>query len=285
MHNKGIIVLLISALSFSFAGVFIRFISQDVGTFYQLTVRTLLMTAGFVAIGLFSKSLTKTAKKDIPLIIFRGVLVVLDFAVFIYAVSHLALGLSLFIFYAGSLLSNYLYGYFILKEKLNKIKMISLVLAAIGLVVLYAGDFGTIQVLGAFAALVSGLSFGTSSCASKNLSDKYSIAQVNLYAYLIAFILSAVLLLMSGETIVITVPVSTWYALIGFSAIFVVAFYGTVYGYKYVQAQYASLILLSEIVFALIVGFLFYREIPTVAQYIGGALILVGLAIAAKFEE
>jgi len=285
MHNKGIAVLLISALSFSFAGVFIRFISQDVGTFYQLTVRTLLMTVGFVAIGLFGKSLTKTAKKDIPLIIFRGVLVVLDFAVFIYAVSHLALGLSLFIFYAGSLLSNYLYGYFILKEKLNKIKMISLAFATLGLVILYAGDFGTIHILGAFAALVSGLSFGTTSSASKNLSDKYSIAQVNLYAYLIAFVFSAVLLLISGEAIAITVPVSTWYALIGFSAIFVVAFYGTVYGYKYVQAQYASLILLSEIVFAILVGFIFYSEIPTIAQYVGGALILTGLIIAAKFEE
>lgn len=284
MHNKGIVVLLISALCFSFAGVFIRFISQDVGTFYQLTIRTLLMTLGFVAIGYFTKSLTKTAKKDIPLIIFRGVLVVLDFAVFIYAVNHLSLGLSLFIFYAGSLLANYLYGYFLLKETLNKVKIVSLGLATTGLLVLYAGDFGTIHILGSLAALVSGLSFGTTSSASKNLSDKYSVAQVNLYAYCIGFVLSGFLLLLSGENITLTVPISTWYALIGFSAIFVIAFYGTVYGYKYVQAQYASLLLLAEILFALFVGFIFYQEIPTFAQFVGGILILTGLVVATKFE-
>jgi drug/metabolite transporter (DMT)-like permease len=45
-------------------------------------------------------------------------------------------------------------------------------------------------------------------------------------------------------------------------------------GFEYFRATGASVILLSELVFAVFFAFIFFHEIPTIATFIGGILII-----------
>ena len=52
-----------------------------------------------------------------------------------------------------------------------------------------------------------------------------------------------------------------------------------VFGFKHIEAQKASLLLLSELVFILIIGVIFYREILSLFEIIGSILIFIALVV------
>jgi drug/metabolite transporter (DMT)-like permease len=58
----------------------------------------------------------------------------------------------------------------------------------------------------------------------------------------------------------------------------------TNYGFEKVQISLASNILTLEMLFAVILGFLFYKEIPTAKDLIGAVLILYGVIQMNKLE-
>jgi drug/metabolite transporter (DMT)-like permease len=84
---------------------------------------------------------------------------------------------------------------------------------------------------------------------------------------------------MTRERVILDLPHQTWYALIGFSVIGVLAFYLVLYGYSKLEAQKASLIMLAELIFVIIVGYILYQEIPSWNVSIGGMFIVLALAL------
>jgi len=52
-----------------------------------------------------------------------------------------------------------------------------------------------------------------------------------------------------------------------------------IFGFKRVEAQLGSLLLLAELPFVVLFGWLFYQEIPSYYSVIGGILILVSMSI------
>lgn len=272
--HHGVLVLFFSAFLFSLFTAVNRFVPTDIGIFYQTLLRTGLMGLMFLAIGATLKHTTSIRRGDYPLLAFRGLLVGGDIAAFFIAANNLPLGTAIFLFYAGSIVSSFIYGSFILREKIDKIKIISLASALVGLVVIYLDNFSSLTNPYAFFAILAGVCFGLANSSSKNLTNKYSIEQINSIAYLIAAALSAPLIFISKEPISFNLPVSYWGIFIAFAALGVAAYYTAVYGYKYVEAQKASLILLTEIIFVFILGLLFFDEAPTIKTIVGGILVI-----------
>jgi len=52
-----------------------------------------------------------------------------------------------------------------------------------------------------------------------------------------------------------------------------------VYGFKHLEAQKASLLLLSELLFIILIGVIFYSEIPSIQEFFGSILIFIGLTL------
>jgi drug/metabolite transporter (DMT)-like permease len=52
-----------------------------------------------------------------------------------------------------------------------------------------------------------------------------------------------------------------------------------IYGFKYLDSQKGSLLMLLEVVFGVIVGFLVYQETLSWGAVLGGLLILLGVAL------
>ncbi|MEI6650796.1 MAG: DMT family transporter [Candidatus Moraniibacteriota bacterium] len=277
--NKAFIELIVATFFFSLFGIFTRLLASDLGVFLQLMLRVGLMAGIFGAIGALTKIYKRIRPQDLPLFVFRGFLIIADFSCFYVAVNNLPLGLTLFIFYSASVIMSFSFGAIFLKEKLDLTKVIGISTAIVGLSVMYSESFHGVTLWPSLAAFGSGACFGLTVSTSKKLTDKYDTTQVNLVAYLVSFVLAIPLLLLSREAIPTAVSPMTIVELIGFALVGVAAFYLTVDGFKYLEAQKASLILLAELVFVVILGWLLYSEIPTMRTVIGGLLILVALAL------
>lgn len=209
----------------------------------------------------------------------RGLLIVVDFACFFVAVTNLPLGTTLLLFYASSLMTGYIIGYVFFKEQITHIKIVSLMLALAGLVFIYKDQLLISKLLPSLAAIVSGFCFNTATTVSKPLTKKYSLTQVNLVAYIVAFALGTFILLVTHEPVSFVQPIISWIALVGFSVVGVIAFFGTLYGFKNLEVQKASLLMLSELIFVLIIAFIMYKEIPSLTVVFGGTLILLALVL------
>lgn len=277
--KKAFFELLFAGFLFSFMGVFGRLISHSMGTFLQAFIRFVFMLILFWLIGHFKKIFIKIDKKDLPLMFLRGVFIITDFYFFIYAVSNLSLGIVMFAYYTLCVITSYIYGSIFLKEKLSTTKIISLSLAIIGLYVMNKTSFGTIKIFPLLASFMSGICFGLNMSTSKKLTTKYNVIQLSIVSYLLPFILAIPMVFLTHEIIPTTIPLIVFIELFAFALCLVGAVYFTLIGYKKIEAQKASIIMLSELIFVVILGLLLYHEIPTIYTIMGGVLILAALIL------
>ena len=70
-----------------------------------------------------------------------------------------------------------------------------------------------------------------------------------------------------------------WLIVILFAWLTLGASFLNIFGFRRLEAQKGSLIMLLEPVFGVILGWLFYRELLTTYSLIGGALIIFGAAL------
>ena len=277
--KKAFLELLLAGFLFSFMGVFGRLVSQSMGTFLQAFIRMVFMLILFFIIGYSKKIFIKIDKKDLPLMLFRGIFIITDFYFFIYAVSNLPLGVVMFAYYTFCVITSYIYGSMFLKEKLNTTKIISLSLAIIGLYVMNKTSFGSIKLLPLLASFISGICFGLNMSTSKKLTTKYNVIQLSIVSYLLPFFIAIPLVFITHEIIPPTIEPIVFGQLFVFALFLVGAVYFTLIGFKKIEAQKASIIMLSELIFVMILGFFLYQEIPTISTIFGGILILTALIL------
>lgn len=273
-EKKGIIILLLASLFFALITIFNRLVPTTIGIFGQSLFRTGIMGIVFLGMAVGAREIKRVKTKDVLLLIFRGLLFVVDFTSFFIAANHLPLGTTLFLFYAGSVISSYIYGFLFLHERINKIKIVSLGLAFIGLFIMYGKDLTLIVNSASFFGVLAGICFGVETATSKHITDRYSVNQVNFITYLTAAVLSCMALPIVKERFSFNLSLESWIIFILFALFGVGAFYATIYGYKYVEAQKASIILLLDCIIVIPIGFIFYREIPAITTIIAGIFII-----------
>jgi len=62
-------------------------------------------------------------------------------------------------------------------------------------------------------------------------------------------------------------------------SIFIITGQLIIYGFRHLEAQVGSIVMLMEIVFGLFLGFMLYDEVLSVTSLIGGALIIVAVVL------
>ena len=169
-----------------------------------------------------------------------------------------------------------------LKEKLTNISYGALGLAFIGLLMVYWGDIRLDyldQALPVLASIVAGSFFSIWFVFSKKISHKYATVQLNTYGYVFAVTVNILIASFLGESININFFSTAWLANLGYG---VVGFAGSglaVYGFKFIEAHKGSVVLLSEILFGMIFGFMLFGEVLNIITLLGGSLILIASAL------
>jgi len=276
---SGVGALFLSAFLYSLFGVFTRYVLLNLGFYYQSVSRYFIDTLALFLLVILFHSYKKVEKSDWKWFVLISFFAVGTNIPFYLAINNLPLGTAMFLFYAASIVSSYLFGFFSLKEHISLIKVIALSLAILGIVFIYQGNFNLSQPVYLLAAAVGGGFFGLYTSTNKKVNLKYSSLQVTFISYFIILLLTTPFMINAKETINLNFFSTSWFFNILYAISMVISSFCTVYGFKHIEAQKGSLILLSEVIFVVINGFIFFKEIPSIFVVIGGILILIALLL------
>jgi len=167
----------------------------------------------------------------------------------------------------------------LLKEKANKFHAISLVLCLVALGLLFSPTSSATWKLGAIFAFLSALGQSFYLITRKFLTGYSSKFLLLCSTFVGVVVLGAMSLIFEnsfyfGTQGIATVSVNTWILTVLFGIINFSAWLLMSSGFQLVNTTLGSIVLLAENVFALTFAFFFFAEIPTMATFVGGLLIL-----------
>lgn len=158
-------------------------------------------------------------------------------------------------------------------------KALVLGLSALGLILIFAGSFGAALLLPALMALFNGVASSGEVVFSKKISDKYSNVQITSLIFLAITVTHFVLSIGLGETQDFTLVTDHTLNLLAFAAASIIGMYTVIEGYKHIEPSIGAIIGLTEIVFSLFLGIIFFAEVATPQTVVGGLLIIIAAAL------
>ena len=191
------------------------------------------------------------------------------------AINKLSVGSALFSFYAGLILSSGLFGILFFKEKITLIKLTSLLLTAFGLILIYSNQSKLIFNWYFIVAIIGGVGASLWSVFSRPITKKYSLKQLVVVDSAITVLLSMIISLSLHESWKMVQIDQRLLAVIylGFTQVFTGQLVAK--GFKTVDAQVGSMILLNDSIFGIIFAFLFFKELVPLLVIVGGTCVFL----------
>jgi drug/metabolite transporter (DMT)-like permease len=167
-------------------------------------------------------------------------------------------------------------GTLLLKESISRSKIVALVLAILGLA-LYSGAIAGGNE-GIIFAIFAGLCGGTINLISKQLTgvDRNSVLLIQ---YMVGTIFAVATALLSGEALIRTTSVHATLLTIFFASVIILGSYLTLYGFQNFDVNIGTVIMSTELVFAAIMAYVLFNELPKPHELLGGLLIFTGSVV------
>jgi len=288
-RSKGILALILLAFGFGAIAITVRYLS-DFYTLYQQLYLT-IGAAFIISLFIFPRTLNAQRLKKIPskdwgIMVFRIVIGYLIGA----SLYRTALTLTKIsnVTFIQSIPFAALFGWLIFKEKFTLPKFLLIVLAYIGVVIISVKDFSSSLSFGRgeLFSLISSALFSLSYVARKWQSDYLNdkeISQILLFVGTLVLFMASFL---RGEGL----PQISWQA-VALLSIFLTGLFNAIniflinFGFNNVKVVLASNILTLESIFALILAFIFYKELPTLRELFGGILIVGSVIQMNRLKE
>ena len=270
----AVLLALLSALM----GVWIRMMQTSFGTWQQVYLRILL--AGLIAAVVFRKSFTWDVLRLVGgrawmVYIIRAIFAyVIGVGFFTIAVEHAQLGTVAFV---SSLPILGLLAWVLFRERVKLATLPYIAFSIVGLVMLTGMNLANFSLgWGETAAIICLLGFDIGVLMSRYHRKSFSIYQNTTLLLLVGWVPLFAVSIASHEPIFPThVTISGWVGLACSSVFNVVILYLINYVFSHLKAYVAGNLLLLEGVFALIIGFLVYGEVPTGVAMAGAGIILI----------
>jgi len=245
----------------------------------QVFLRYIVAFVAALVYFIFTKSKFHVKKQDMLLLFFV--------ALFGYALMNLfytwanldtQIGTVLFILNCATVLGPLL-GYLFLKEKLNSSKILAMLVGLVALFFLFRpGPFATCKI-GAIFAFISAIGSSFYMIGRKKLGN-YDSKLILLANTAVGVVSLGIIAFMTeshfytGGGITTLRPI-TWLITVLFGLDNFIAWLFMTKGYQLVSAGTGSMVMLGENFLGIMFAFLFFAEVPTVATFIGGALIFI----------
>lgn len=271
---KGALIILASAVFFGTYGVWSKLMGDTFPPFYQAWVRSILIILFMAPFMLKANRFQRIKKKDWPaLAVFIGFCIFTQAPIY-YAFNNAPIGTVQLIFYSMFVITAYIVGRFYLGETITKVKLMSMVLAFVGLALVFGTAVIAFAPLGLGLAMLNGVASGGEVSSSKKIEQKYSPSLIVFWGWVFTLITHLPVSFLIGETQVPITFTQPWLWLVIYSVANAAAFWLVVAGFRYVDASIGSLIGLLEVVFAVIFGAILFDEVLSLSVYAGGVLIL-----------
>jgi drug/metabolite transporter (DMT)-like permease len=277
--TRGISLVLVSALIFGSYGMWSRLVGQNFGVFYQAWTRGLIIAIILFPFLYFRGEIVKINKEDWKWMSLYLIFTSFTAAPIFYAFNHMDIGSASLLFYTTMLLTMYVFGFLFLGEKFTKVKIISFIVALIGMYVIFSFSLTLFTFLAASMAVLNGVASGGEVSFSKKLSNKYSSLYLTWLSWLIIFLTNGIVSLLVGETQHIPSFTIVWLYELGYVIAGIIGFWFIVEGLKYLEASIGGLLGLLEIVFSIAFGVLIFKEVLSLQIIIGGLVIIMAAAL------
>ncbi len=275
----GLTYLVTATVFYGLFSILSRIVGYNLPLYYQNVVRAVIATALFGILLLVKRQWKTPTTKDSVIMVIRGIIGVAIFIAFFVAVNTLPVSTTMLIFYSGSTLGGYIVGLTVFSEKITRIKIAALLLAFIGLVIVYRAEV-TLDNLSAISlALFSGLGVAVWNTFSKLVADSYSTPQISFIENIVGLFISLVVSLILQEQWIIPGVSGVWGANILLGVFWFVVPFFVITGFYHLEATIGSLVMLTEILFASVFAFFFFGESLTVQTLIGGILIVIAITL------
>ncbi len=267
---KGALLIILAMSIFGFIGIFVRFLSLPSQTivFFNFLITSIMLFA-FI---LVKDRRMLNAKKYLVVLILLAAANVLNNYFFFQAFVLTEISNAVLTHYTAPIFVALL-APVLLKEKIEKITVLALMLSALGLLVMsyHSFSFHSKDFSGIMYGTASGLMYAFVIIAVKHLSGNMPIYPINMYQSFFGALFLAPFTLNSG----LNIGASKIFMLLLFAFIFgITATLLNINGIKRVKSQHAGILAYIELVAASIYAFIFFLEIPNLTTVIGGILIL-----------
>jgi len=277
--TKGISLILISALMFGSYGIWSRLMGQNFGAFYQGWTRALIIVLILFPFLYFRKEIVKIERSDWRWLVVYMIFTSLTQAPIFYAFNHMDIGSATLLFFVTMLLTMYVVGFAFLGEKFTKVKMVSFILALIGMYLVFSFSLSVFTFLAASMAVLNGIASGGEVSFSKKLSGKYSALYLTWLSWFIIIPTNGITSVLIGEIQYMPSFDIVWLYQFGYVAAGIIGFWAIIEGLKYVEASIGGLLGLLEIIFSITFGILIFKEVLTTKIIIGGLIIIIASAL------
>ncbi len=272
--------MLVAAFMFGSWGILSRYLGDSFDLYFQFWTRYLFVAAILCFILLLQRNWKVVQKTHRFLFAIRIIFALLT-SLFIYiAFNEIAIGTAYFASYAGTILGGFLIGSFFFQEKIDILKIVAVALSIGGLYIIYSFDFVSSEFLYLLLALASGVSYSIFYSCSKTISKSYSILQMTFIDYLGCFVLTLALSFLLQEHWFWPSLTFPWLINLIAAFAFVLTNIMLIYGFKRVDVQIGTTILLTEVVVGILFAYFFFAEGISIEMLIGGAMILVASFLA-----
>lgn len=275
-----LLVIFIGVLSVSASAIFVKLSTAESGTiaFYRMFLSVLIMLPLFLKNNLHE--LKEIRSRDWVFSTIAGILLAFHFILWFESLRYTSVASSTVLVTLQPLFA--IFGtYFFFKEKITLKSVLAMIIAIGGSFLISWGDFqvggtafyGDILALIACALVTGYMLFG------QDLRRRIGLTTYTIIVYTVSAVTLAIYMLVKGESFTTDDPMNwLWFLLL--------AIVPNLLGHnlfnwalKYVSANTVSIAILFEPVGASIMAFLVFGEVLISSQYIGGAIVIIGILL------
>ena len=287
-RTKGIIALFILSFVFATFGIFNRYLNTNFSVFRQSYLR--IFTALLITFIVFYKDIHLKKFFSLPrkewFIVFLRTVFLYGFAANLNIVAFNTTTYSN-VSFLGAIPTTALLGFLFLQEKVTMKKILIIFLAFLGVLLISSRDLfhAFVWGRGQIVSIIADIFFSLMYISRKWHADILNNKEITFLIFVIGFFIQFGLSMIFDHHL----PINGWeinylYAIIAVSCLSVANQFLINYGFQHVKAVLANNIIALESLFALFIGLLIYREIPTLQALFGGFLILLSVPLMNREE-
>ena len=286
-NPKGIVLILLGMAFFSIQDSLIKFISEDTSLYELYFGRTLI---AFILLLIYLKvtSQTLVLKTHFPVLtIFRVLCFFFGFSFFYISLTFMTLAMANALFFSSPFFVSILAVIF-LKEKVGIRRWLGIAVGFLGVYIVLDPNFEDFNYM-KLAPVACALCYAISMTITKYTSSKDNVYTQMTHLYIGALIISILFFIFAGEGQFNTFsdptyqfifrewfsnPTYAWPFIIGMGFVGAISFYCVFSAYSVASPSVVSLFEYSLIIWAIIIGYLLFDNIPSPRTFVGVTLII-----------
>lgn len=275
---KAVSLMLLSALCFAFMAAMVK-LAGDIPLFEKVFFRNFISLFLAFAILKQNNSSMFGKKENQKYLMARALLGLMGVFLYFYSINNLYL--------ADSSMLNKLSPFFItffaaifLKEKLNPVKIISMVVVFIGALLVIKPQWN-LSIAPAVAGFLSAAFAGGAYTLVRFLKDREDPSTIVFYFSFISVIGTFPLMMLN-----FTMPTKMQFVYLILTGVFAaIAQFALTHSYRYAPASEVAIYNYTNIIFSAIIGLFIWNEVPDFLSLIGGLMIVVMAAISYFYDK